>query len=365
MRARSGLHYAHSLTTAALLGLLPACTAGGDPLTGDDPSSSASQPILGGTPDDGDPATVLIGGGGSWCTGTIIAPQVVLTAGHCISPKNNFVYLGPQYLGDAGGSFISVANSYTNPAYQSTNFTNADVGVVILKSPANVVPCAINTVALDASYVGADLHIVGFGVTQSPAEPIFTKMSVDVTVAGITPKEISVGPAICSGDSGGPGLLSVNGAQVVAGVNSWHSSNASGCGGNGGLARVDLYAAWIQAQIDAVESADGGADGGADAEGTGGGTSSTTSSSSGTTSSSSSGMMGSGGSPTSSSSGTAGSSATATTSASTSGGSEATPSTHASCEISARESAPMLTPSAAAALVAMALGARRRRRRAR
>jgi hypothetical protein len=230
-----------------------------------DPSSSVSQPIVGGTVDPGDPSAVLLGGGGGWCSGTLIAPKVVLTAGHCISPSNNFVYFGPQYLGDAGGSSIAVARSYANPGFSASNFRNADIGIVILATSSNVPPSALNTMALDASDVGQNLHIVGFGGTANPTEPEFTKMQVTVPVTGITAKEITAGPSICGGDSGGPATMIVNGAQVVAGVTSWHSSQA--CGGEAGFARVDLYAQWIQQQIDEAEAVDGGTDAGASSDG--------------------------------------------------------------------------------------------------
>jgi V8-like Glu-specific endopeptidase len=249
------------LVLGSACGVLSTGCSAGDGPRDEEQSSSVSQPIIGGTTDSGDPSAVLLGGGGGWCSGTLIAPRVVLTAGHCISPSNNFVYFGPQYLGDAGGAVVSVAQSYTNPAYVSSNFRDADIGVVILATPSNVPPTAINTVALDASDVGQDLHIVGFGGTASPTEPEFTKMQVTTAITGVTAKEIAAGPSICGGDSGGPAMLTVNGAPVVAGVTSWHSTQA--CGGDAGFARVDLYAQWIQQQIDAAEAVDGGADDGA------------------------------------------------------------------------------------------------------
>jgi hypothetical protein len=210
-----------------------------------------------GTFDPGDPATVLLGGGGGWSSGALVSPHVILTCGHCVDPQGaprNFVYFGSSYLD--GGTTIAVERSYPHPNYVSGAYPNVDIGIVVLKSPANATPVHIQRTLLDGGVVGAPLRIVGFGAT-SPAMPEFSKMQVTVPMTGIDPNYLLVGPSICAGDSGGPGFLDAGqGEEVIAGVVSWHTLNGPGCGGNGGLARVDSYADWIQAQIDAVE--DGG-----------------------------------------------------------------------------------------------------------
>ena len=247
------------------IGLLFASWWGCGPEPGlSDPNPSVTaldQPILNGTFDPDDPATVLIGGGGGWSTGALVSPRVILTCGHCVDPQGsprNFAYFGSSYLD--GGTTIAVERSYPHPSYVSGAYPNVDIGIVVLKTPANVTPLGIQTTLLDGGIVGAPLRIVGFGAT-SPAMPEFSKMEVTVPINGIDPHYLLVGPAICAGDSGGPGILDAGaGHEVIAGVVSWHTVNATGCGGSGGLARVDAYAGWIQEQINAVE--DGGVEGG-------------------------------------------------------------------------------------------------------
>jgi len=215
-------------------------------------ASSASQPIIGGTPDSGDSSVVLIGGGGVWCTGTLVAPNVVLTAAHCITAKTSFVYFGPQYLGDAGGSTTGVSQAYQHPDYATNK--SVDIGIVVLSSSSAITPSAF---ASTAPTVSENVHVVGFGDTASPSEPMFTKMQIDVPISAVASDYFNTGPAICSGDSGGPAFATVNNQQLIAGVVSGHSIQA--CGGTAGYVRVDLYGQWIQQQIDlAKTTADAG-----------------------------------------------------------------------------------------------------------
>ena len=246
------------------IGLLLASWGCGPELGLSDPNPSVTaleQPILNGAFDQGDPATVLLGGGGGWSTGALVSPRVILTCGHCVDPggpPRTFAYFGSSYLD--GGTTIVVERAYPHPSYVSGTYPNVDIGIVVLKTPANVPPLGIQTTPLDGGIVGTPLRIVGFGVA-SPALAEFSKMEITVPITGIDPHYLLVGPSICAGDSGGPGILDAGaGQEVIAGVVSWHTSNAQGCGGSGGLARVDLYAGWIQDQIDAVE--DGGVEGG-------------------------------------------------------------------------------------------------------
>ena len=226
----------------------------------DDRTAASGQAIVGGTPDGNDAATVLLGGGGGWCTGTLVSPNVVLTAGHCVyDSPSGFAYFGSSYPGS--GTISLVKTHYAHPDFSPQDFRNADVGVAVLASPVAVPPIALDRTDLVGS-VGANLHVVGFGETLS-SEPSFSKMEKDTAITSVLTKEITIGPAICGGDSGGPGLLTLpSGDVVVAGVISWYTL---GCHGQGGLARVDVFADWIQMQIDAAATS-GGSDAGVTAD---------------------------------------------------------------------------------------------------
>ncbi len=242
-----------------LVGMWSSGCGPGSAIGDSDPAVAAlHQPILNGMFDEGDPAAVLLGGGGVWSSGALVSPRVILTCGHCVGAPRSFAYFGPSYLD--GGMIVAVERSYPHPDYVGGAYPTIDVGIVVLRTPVDVPLLGIQTTPLDGGIAGTPLRIVGFGAT-SPAVREFTKMEVTVPITGIDPSYLLVGPAICAGDSGGPGILDAGGGrEVIAGVVSWHTVNGPGCGGSGGLARVDSQAGWIQQQIDAAE--DGGVEGG-------------------------------------------------------------------------------------------------------
>src|SRR5215475_3602487 len=97
------------------------------------------------------------------CTGTLIAPDVVLTAGHCIETDPVAVVVDTVDYSVPGGEAIRVKRALAYPDWQGAY----DVGILVLERAARVEPRAIaSACSIRQGLVrGAMVHIVGFGLT--------------------------------------------------------------------------------------------------------------------------------------------------------------------------------------------------------
>jgi secreted trypsin-like serine protease len=233
------------LSLVVLASSLAACAV--EP-NGDDATSSSSSIVGGSVTSDYPAVGALTRSGRSFCTGTVVAPRIVVTAAHCVveqRPSSIRFALGTR--ASAPEVSIPVAQLLAHPQYDADRILN-DIGVVVLASDAPVAPVAINS-SMSADWVGAPLEFVGFGVTDGiRGSGSGTKRVVTIPVAQVGATQfahVDRTTNTCFGDSGGPAFARTEEGQLVlVGVTSFGDA---ACSRFGVATRVDAYAEFLGA----------------------------------------------------------------------------------------------------------------------
>ncbi|MBI2897161.1 MAG: trypsin-like serine protease [Deltaproteobacteria bacterium] len=194
--------------------VLVACTAS-DPAPV--PPAWRESAINGGAAENGYPATVLLINQ-SWfdsglCSGSLIAPRVVVSAKHCFDGRGNQdprdladweVLTGP--IGQSPNGVFGVSEVLTTPGDDINNF---DIEVVILDSEAGIEPYEIRR-DFGGMRTGDAVTLIGYG--ENPSGGLGRKYSGEASIAAFGPIDealigdnelVTMGAAACGGDSGG------------------------------------------------------------------------------------------------------------------------------------------------------------------
>lgn len=210
-----------------------------------------------------------VDGSPAWrCSGTLISPTVVLTAGHCTDGatggriwfESDVQNIQPKTYPFAGPTTVEFSDIFTHPDFGSGSFVLHDLGLVTLSQPVvmdeyGTLPTAGQLDALKTKRGVKDVTFtsVGYGLQKSFPDATAWKESalkirmvayphlLQINVPGFTgdfsmllSNNAATG-GTCFGDSGGPNFL--GNSTVVAGVTSFGIN--SNCAGTGGVFRLD------------------------------------------------------------------------------------------------------------------------------
>lgn len=229
------------------------------------------------------------------CSSTLIAPDTILLAAHCLDEYaftyglgdmeiNEIRWTRQQDLTDWDGTSYRkadwpedsvvvsdwVANDEFDLRSMSTGIAeNYDIALLFLEEPITDVDFVYLPTEDETDQVeeGAEVTVVGWGLQQqtatgeTPEEGTYALKQMGTSVVGeVGDAEFQVGPdeddvRKCHGDSGGPTFIEVETdspvTQRLVGVTS-HAYDRTDCNSKGGVdTRVQAYREWIETEMSA------------------------------------------------------------------------------------------------------------------
>jgi secreted trypsin-like serine protease len=184
------------------------------------------------------------------CTATLIAPDVLLTAAHCIDPAITDMVGLPRVVFEAdattaGGLATRSALPHESFVYTAPFHiyleTPHDVGLLFLAQPVSVVPASIGRAS---PAMGESLDVVGYGQrVDGDDATLGLEYTTTMSITEIAATEVRAFGSGCVavGDSGGPAF---SGERIV-GITSHSGGETFECVHGDIFERTDAYVDWI------------------------------------------------------------------------------------------------------------------------
>jgi secreted trypsin-like serine protease len=203
----------------------------------------------------------IVGSRGNFCSGSLIAPALVLTVGHCVGPGADYKIV--EYGADKQPQLHDVKNLAVHPGFNMqamlAHRATADVALLLLAAPlAGKKVAALSMPRLPIA-VGNRFTIAGVGVTVRgdgksggivrSAALVATGRPGTLQIRLVDPSTqgTKAGLGACTGDSGGPVFEDQPDGPAIVGVINWSTgpNGSGGCGGLTGVTPLTLYRDWI------------------------------------------------------------------------------------------------------------------------
>jgi secreted trypsin-like serine protease len=203
----------------------------------------------------------IVGSRGNFCTGSLIAPSLVLTVAHCVQPGSDYKIL--QYGADRKPELQDVKTVAIHPGFKMAEMlahrATADVALLRLAVPANGKSAARLSAPQLPLAPGNAFAIAGVGVTvrgdgksagvTRSAALVATGKPGTLQIRLVDPigQGTQTGLGACTGDSGAPVFEDQANGPAIIGVVSWSTgpNGSAGCGGLTGVTPLTLYRDWL------------------------------------------------------------------------------------------------------------------------
>lgn len=232
--------------------------------------NAQSNIVGGGFADEGEyPWMVqLIGPDGEHiCGGALIAPQWIITAGHCGLGFEGFVEKPTDAIINSinyteaiqGAEEISIETIYVHEDF-SLQSSEDDIALIKLAEPSSITPVDLHLSTDDDGLiaVGSATSVLGWGSTDEngtssdflkEAVPEVIELEEKIIHSGYLEGQEVAGAG--AGDSGGPLFVDKNGSWLLVGVVSGGDGIITTVDGPGRFTRVQAYKDWIQDKMNA------------------------------------------------------------------------------------------------------------------